>query len=310
MERTDRVRLWFTNMNVRRLRYALIGGLVLLAVDAALNVRDLKAPGLLPYLATAFVGCTVGWLYDLGVSMSAQTQKSIAEMRRLSHLLEIQEPPVQMLVNAGDRFPTIRILLNESVGKQYRTIAPVNPNKYLSLLKHAVSNSDCFNGVMRNTVSWFQQTSEGTSYLKQLADRRMREKTRIFIIDDAMVQRMRDELAEPELMAFYWRNTGQVDTYWIAERDFRQNYGELTLPEDFALFDSKLLIRYDEQRQIIFFDLVEERSPERRIFDELKAQLDNKTNSPFLRIPRGAGSAVGAPSGPGLLGRGSALPAE
>lgn len=57
-----------------------------------------------------------------------------------------------------------------------------------------------------------------------------------------------------------------VDTYWITESDLKRNYPDLRMPDDFALFDSELLIRYDEPRQTLLFDIVDEQALERRIF--------------------------------------------
>lgn len=131
-----------------------------------------------------------------------------------------------LLVNARVHAPTVGILLKESIGEQYKTIASVDPNKYLSFLKQALNNSGRFNAVMRNRVAWFRDSVDGESYLQDLARRRMREKVRIFIINDDTVQPMREDLADARLMEFYWQKTGAVDIEFRSARritsDFRK----------------------------------------------------------------------------------------
>jgi hypothetical protein len=277
---------WFRKPVFRALMYAATGGVILLAVNAALNVKDLQGPGLLPYLASAFVGGVIGWIFDLGYRMSAITRESIEKMTKLSQILEFQQQPLQLLANAKVHAPTVGILLKESIGEQYKTIATVDPNKYLSFLKQALNNSARFNGVQRNRVAWFRDNADGESYLQDLARRRMREKVRIFVIDNDAVAAMQEDLADAELMAFYWRQTGAVDTYWISEANLRTNYSDLGMPDDFALFDSELLIRYDQPRQTLFFDIVGEQALERRIFAKLQQQVETRSDRPFIKITR------------------------
>jgi hypothetical protein len=279
-------RPWFRKPVFRSLTSAATGGVILLAVDAAFNIKNLEGPGLLPYLASAFVGGVVGWIYDLGTRMSEITRESIEKMTELSQILEFQQQPLRLLVNARIHAATIGILLKESIGEQYKAIASVDPNKYLAFLKQALNHSSRFNGVMRNRVAWFRDNADGESYLQDLARRRMREKVRIFIIDDRDVEAMQEDLADRELMEFYWQKTGPVDTYWISESDLRKNYPDLRMPDDFALFDSELLIRYDTLRHNLFFDIVDEQALERRIFAKLQMQLQNKSDRPFIRIAK------------------------
>ena len=281
---------WLKRPAIRSLSYVVIGGVVLLLVDAAFNIGDLQGPGLLPYLASAFVGCLVGWIYDLGTRMNETTSESIQQLTHLTKILDFQHPPLQLLANARTHAPTVGVLLRVSIGLQYRTIASVDPNQYLSFLRQALKNSDRFNGVMRQTVSWFRENDDGASYLQDLSSRRMSEKIRVFVIDAANVLKMQDEMADDGLMEFYWRHTGPVHTYWITEKDLRDNYSELGMPDDCALFDQELVIKYDGRRQTIFFDIVDERSTERQLFDRLHTQIQNGSDRPFKRIQRRPGA--------------------
>jgi len=102
-------------------------------------------------------------------------------------------------------------------------------------------------------------------------------------------------MADEALMEFYWRHTGSVETYWITERDLRHNYSELGMPDDSALFDQELLIKYDDRRQTVFFDIVGERSVERQLFDRLHTQIQNGSDRPFKRIQRQPGAVRTVP---------------
>lgn len=292
---TERVP-WHRRPVIRSLSYALTGGVILVLVNAAFNIKDLKGPGLLAYLASAFVGLLIGWIYDLGTRMNETTNKSIQQMRRLSEILDWQDQPLRLLVNARKHSPTIGVLLKASIGEQYRTIASVDSNRYLSLLRQALKSSDRFNGIMRKTVSWFRENNDGATYLQELSSRRMSEKIRVFIIDTAGVKTMQEEMADEGLMTFYWQHTGSVDTYWITEREMRDNYPELGMPDDCALFDRELLIKYDERRQTVFFDIVDERSVERQLFERLHTQIQNGSDRPFKRVRRQRGAVRTPPS--------------
>jgi hypothetical protein len=289
---------WMRRPVIRSLTSAAIGGALLVAVDAAFNVKDLQGPGLLPYLASAFVGCVVGWMYELGRRMNDITRRSIDKMTELSQVLEFQQQPLLLLVNAKVHAPTVGALLKASIGEQYKAIAAVDPNQYLSFLRTALGNSSRFHAVMRNRVAWFRDNVDGGSYLQDLGRRRMREKIRIFIVEDRQIEEMHEDLADADLMGFYWQKTGAVDTYWITESALRRNYSDLRMPDDFALFDGELLIRYDEDRQTLFFDIVAEQSLERRIFAKLGEQLQNKRDRPFIKIAR-EGVATPFPPPPG-----------
>src|SRR5215472_384691 len=207
-------------------------------------------------------------------------------MTRLTEILDFQHQPLRLLVKAKTHAPTVGLLLKASIGDQYRTIASVDPNQYLSFLRQALKISDRFNGIMRKTVSWFRENENGASDLQDLSSRRMREKIRVFIIDSASVEQMQQEMVDEALMEFYWRHTGSVETYWITERDLRHNYSELGMPDDCAVFDQELLIKYDDKRQTVYFDIVEGRSIERQLFDRLHTQIQNRSDSPFKRIQR------------------------
>jgi hypothetical protein len=113
----------------------------------------------------------------------------------------------------------------------------------------------------------------------------MQYKSRLFVIDDQLVGKMEEDLADPTLLTFYWEHTGEVSSYWITESDFRRNYPSLSIPRDFALYDHMLLITYDEEKQILNFDVVDpDTSPEAQIFRTLN-ELVQRDDTAFRVIP-------------------------
>jgi hypothetical protein len=290
MVRSNTVRGRFRSPAMRSLSYAVVGAMILLTVEAAFNIRDLQGPGLLSYMASAVVGAIVGWIYDLGTRMNEVTRESIEKMKELSQILEFQQRPLRLLAEAKVHAATVGILLKESIGEQYRTITAVDSNRYMWFLRQAIDNSMRFHAVMRNRIRWWQDNSDGESYLRDIAGRRMKERIRIFIINDDQVLAMQEDLADPHLMDFYWRCTGPVDTFWIGNSDLLASYSDLKVPDDFALFDSELLICYDSARQTVFFDIVDEHALERRVFAKLQQQLQNKRDRPFVRVKREVGT--------------------
>ena len=47
-------------------------------------------------------------------------------------------------------------------------------------------------------------------------------KTRLVLIDDADLDAMKADLANPEVMDYYWRHTGRVTTFWMTQSEFRK----------------------------------------------------------------------------------------
>jgi hypothetical protein len=58
-------------------------------------------------------------------------------------------------------------------------------------------------------------------------------------------------------MDLYWVNTGrETQTYWIPSSVLKDNYADLSVPNDFALYDDQLLIKYNEQYRTLDFDVI------------------------------------------------------
>lgn len=277
-------------LNGRRLRWealrAALGGVILVEVvnflldpPSAADPVDWSAVA-----AVAVVGAIIGWMYELARSMTALINRSLAQFEALSNKLEYQEQALSMLLRCRRHGEALSELLSDSIGKNFRNIAFVDENRYLHYLTTAIHHSDGFEGVQRKPVRWFEQ--EGTApYLRHLRERRMRTKTRVFVIDDGDEGAMRADLDNPQTMSYYWSHTGtDVRTFWITQSTFRRSFRGLDVPDDFALYDKQLLIAYDPDRQVVTFDLLEPGSSEHRIFDKLREQLDLGATTPFLEI--------------------------
>ena len=114
----------------------------------------------------------------------------------------------------------------------------------------------------------------------------MKEKLRIFVIDEADLQAMEEDLHDEELMAFYWESTGiDVKTYWITVRELQKRFQPaLEVPSDFALYDEELFIKYDLSVQTLFFDVIQSGNSCREIFRGLAEQERNRLKALFIRI--------------------------
>jgi hypothetical protein len=117
----------------------------------------------------------------------------------------------------------------------------------------------------------------------------MTKKIRIFIIDDKDEEKMKEDLANDELMDFYWTSTGKdMETYWIVESDYKDNFSNLPgIPNEFAMYDSQLLIEYETGRQTLFFDVLKESDWRHEIFRALEDQKRNNASGPFTKIESG-----------------------
>jgi hypothetical protein len=166
----------------------------------------------------------------------------------------------------------------------FRNVPYVGVGEYLRFLGKAIDHSNGFQGIQRKPLSWFRDTS-ANSYLEGLRDHRMAYKTRIFVIDEADVSRMEQDLQDPEILAYYWTHGGEVDSYWLSTEQFKQYCPRLAVPDDFALYDGMLLIAYDTDRQILTFNLVDESSHERQIF-AAQRNLASHGVEAFRKIPR------------------------
>lgn len=258
---------------------ALIGAILFEIINYALDPSNyFKTPS--KVIFSFIIGAALGWMYEVIRQQSELVSVSMNQFDTLSKALEYQQVALTMLLKDRRHGEALTALLSASI--QGHHIAFVNENEYLSFLIKAVEHSAKYQGVQRSPVRWFK---DHANYLNVLRDQSMKSKTRIFIIDDTLEDQMNQDLNDSELMNDYWSNTGKdVKTFWVQSSVFKQNMHQIDIPEDFALYDEQLLIKYDVQHQTVTFDVLESIDDELEIFKQLQYQIDLKVPTPFIEI--------------------------
>jgi hypothetical protein len=241
------------------------------------------------HLGAIAVGGLLGWMYELLRELSAATTESLRRISTLVGKIKYQDDALSMLMACPRHNEVLTRLIKASMKENFRNVPYVGEAAYLEYLGDAVEHSGGFQGVQRRPLRWFRE-NPANAYLHSLRDRRMDYKTRIFVIDDADVPAMEQDLRDPELLAFYWENGGEIDSYWISTERFRQQFPGQRIPDDFALFDGSLLIAYDIEHQVLTFNLLKESSRERQIFVGLR-KTGRVGLRVFTEIPRNAQAA-------------------
>lgn len=241
------------------------------------------------HLGAIAVGGLLGWMYELLRELSAATTESLRRISTMIGKIEYQDDALSMLTACPRHNEVLTRLVKASMKENFRNVPYVGEAAYLDYLGNAIEHSGGFQGVQRRSLRWFRDNS-ANAYLHTLRDRRMDSKTRIFVIDDADVPAMEQDLRDPELLAYYWENGGEIDSYWISVERFRRQFPGQRIPDDFALFDGSLLIAYDIERQVLTFNLLKESSRERRIFEGLR-NTGKVGLQVFAEIPRDAQAA-------------------
>jgi hypothetical protein len=282
---------------------ALLGAIALEAVlvfsigiSQALTIRQIPS-----HIAAVVVGAIGGWLFDLFKELHTSTKSSLQELDMLTagvdaltRKIRYQEQALDMLLECPRHNEALTSLIKASMSDNFRHIPYVGPSDYLRFLDRAVEHSDGYQGVQRRSLRWYRERG-AASYLDGLRERKMRYKTRLIILDSDEMETMRQDLNDEDLLAYYWRHTGSVNTYWISSVDFLKNLPGCVLPHDFALYDQTLLISYDEERQILTFDTIDATAAERRIFEALSRHALHDTGV-FAKVP-GMETVIGDPKG-------------
>jgi hypothetical protein len=244
------------------------------------------------HVLAVIVGTLGGWIFELFRQLLTATSNSLNELGRLNASLgalteriDYQETALGMLTSCPRHNDALSKLIRSSMSDNFRNIPYVGPAAYLGYLRSAIEHSDGYEGIQRNTLRWYKEERGATAYLMELKSKRMKFKTRLFVIDDDQAEQMESDLADEELLAYYWEHTGDVASYWITVSDYRRNYPSLIIPRDFALYDKTLLITYDEGKQILGFDVLDPgHSPQGQIFRTLY-ELTRHEDAAFRRVP-------------------------
>jgi hypothetical protein len=276
---------------------ALIGALALETVlilsdglEDAFTVQRIPS-----HLVALVVGTLIGWMYELLRELNRATELSLqqfASMRTsiesLTSRIKYQDEALSMLTSCPRHNEVLTALIEASMRDNFRSIPYVGEADYLRFLTKAIDHSDGYEGVHRVPLSWFLKYP---SYLDALRQRNMSYKTRIFIIDDDDVIQMERELADPQLLNYYWEHTGSVASFWISTTAFKRHCPGIRIPTDFGLYDRELLIAYDGDRQLLHFNTLAKNNPVKRIFS-IQRELQGRNIQAFKEIPRTTDTAT------------------
>ncbi|MGI3782649.1 MAG: hypothetical protein ACRYG2_17950, partial [Janthinobacterium lividum] len=156
------------------------------------------------------------------------------DVDRLTRRLGFADQALIMIMDAPRHHEALTELINPSVNDKFRSVPDVGVASYLRVLELAVDHAARYEGVHTSGFRWYRDTDAG-HYLDGLRDKPMAVKTRLLLVEDADLAAMQADLADDEVMEYYWRHTGDVDTFWMSTRDFRTAFPGRDLPRDCAL---------------------------------------------------------------------------
>jgi hypothetical protein len=263
-----------------------MGALLLEAITYALN-PSISQENVPKFVSSLIVGAIVGWMYELLRDTRRRSGDLLRQAATVTTRLRYHDEALTLLSRCPHHGAALDALVSASVSENLRCIPYVEVGHYRAFLDLAVDHADRFEGVQRKPVSWFRATG-AEEYLGHLRVKRMRSKVRIFVIDDADVAQMRNDLADASVMDFYWSSTGDVETFWISTSELQDHFPRMVPPRDSALFDRQLLIAYVHPYKVLEFDVLADGDGHRTIFDELEEQLRQERSGPFRRIDRDA----------------------
>lgn len=263
---------------------ALFGAALLEVVNILVNSGHQSATRL---VTSAAVGAIVGWMYDLAREMMVLLRESSRQLELLSQKIAYQDAALDMLVASGRYGGVVGALLTDSIGRNFRTIAFSDENVYFRYLAQALESSERFETVHRKPISGSWLATDAIPYLTRLRTRTMAAKIRLFVIEEADVAQMEADLNDPTALGQYWDRTGHdVDTFWIPVADLLRHFPRIPIPPDCVIYDRKLLISHDADRQVISFDLVDAHVPAVALFRALRDEREIRARTVFREVPR------------------------
>ena len=87
------------------------------------------------------------------------------------------------------------------------------------------------------------------------------------------------------MLEYYWKHSGDIETFWMSIHEYDKIFTGIRVPDDLALYDHQLCISYDEGKELLHFDVVEEEDSLRRLFDSLD-QLVRRNKDLLKSVPR------------------------
>ena len=266
--------------------FAFVGAILAALIDLLIRGSlPQQASDYVPIITSTAVGAIIGWVFDLARGLQAVLSEALLRLESSSRALEYQQNALDTLLKDRKHIKVLSAMIKDSVQDKFLHIPYVDRNTYHLYLGMAIEQSDRFEGIQIKTPRWYFNKNEG-GYLQKVRDRKIAIKRRIFIIPDTDQIAMEEDLSNPEVMKYYWSNTGaDLVTYWILRSEFAANFPNLdSVVGDFGLYDDQLLIRYDAAHLVATFELVDSSFDERRIFKALENQIEQGFAEPFTRI--------------------------
>ena len=222
------------------------------------------------------MGFAGGWIFEVFKAQTEVTDGAVRavavlqrDVDRLTRRLGFADQALSMLMEAPRHHEALTELIGASMSEKFRSIPDVGVAAYLRVLGLAVDHAARYEGVHTSGFRWYRDTDAG-HYLDGLRDKPMGVKTRLLLVEDADLPAMKADLTDPEVMGYYWRHTGDVDTFWMSTGDFRAAFPSRELPRDCALYDRQLFVAYDEPRLVLRFDVLEQGNEMARLFDDVR----------------------------------------
>lgn len=285
----------------RLVKAALVGALIGLVFEVAVSLLTgtgafslNRLPSAVAFLLVGFAG---GWLFEVFKAQTEVTDEAVRlltevhrDVDRLTRRLTFADRALGMLMEAPRHHAALTELITASMTDKFRSIPDVGTAAYLRVLELAIDHAARYEGVHTSGFRWYRDTDAG-HYLDGLRDKPMSVKTRLLLVDDAELPAMRADLADDEVMGYYWRHTGDVDTFWMTTSDFRTAFPGRDLPRDCALYDRQLYVAYDEPKLVLRFDVLDHANEMARLFDDVR-ELSSRHAPTLRRVDRPAPTAA------------------
>jgi 23S rRNA U2552 (ribose-2'-O)-methylase RlmE/FtsJ len=242
-----------------------------------------------PSLSAAVLGGLLGGLLGIAIEVAKHLRQSLSRLEAVSNTsssvvaLLTELPIAELRSDHQDHLSVVCKLVGDAL-RNVRVMADVDETRYLQYLEQAIKVSNEYEGIQRFPIRWFEERN-ASKYLNILREREMTRKVRLFVIDDERKNEMEEDIRNQDLLANYWKLTGSVESYWItASRLSTESLPEI---DDCALYDRRLLIRFNADRHILTFqigkgDKIEDVS---RVFSRLRRQIEQNRPLPFQKIP-------------------------
>ena len=273
---------------LKELLAAAIGAAITSVVQLLFLLQTNAQLGVIPFALAAITGGIIGWGYQLASALRATANRALARLEEATLALDLQQGPLSMILASNRHKGLVTRLVERSLHEDFRHISYVNEGTYLGYLATAIRASNQSTGVKRQPIRSYRdhRSRMMKEYMHTLRDKKMKEKIRVFVIDDKDKDDMEQDLGDSELMKYYWSHTGtNVESYWTTVGEFKEYFaGQLDVPPEFAIYDDELLIQYDGQTRTLEFDLVGSDDKRLRIFQQVAEQVENNLDVPFRKI--------------------------